>query len=349
MTEQKKMDAQQTARVAPDAYEAFDMADDEQIIAELAGRVVPTYLYQVRDVDGKLVTGLSVAGVNAVCREMGRRREAIRVKASTVQLTLDPTDPEYVIAVIEAERVRVNDDGVEVRLDTTVGVKRQSIMAEPRGKNKRRDKDQFSAEKAISKASRNAKRGLIPESVALQLIQAWLEKNGDAARQLGDTEATPPRTRRSRRRTRVKPLQQPEGGSPQAETKAEPEAEPKAGPKAGKKPESSELAADRQRLWAAMKSVEADEEKCRQMLKDLTGFDSASDMTLEQLKRATAIIGGVRGGQNELHCSGVPARWQITSKADGTTILPEGQSQEEASQAEPPQEEPPPSDDEPMF
>lgn len=178
-------------------FETFDLADEEQVIAELAGRVTDKFVYSFKQ-GGQDVTGLSYAGTNWAVREYAKQGEVIRVSPD-VHFKSDPSDPDYVIVIVSAQRFMVNKEtGQEIGLDTRLGTCRQAKFMKKRKFNdsgevigEERVEDGFFASKATSKASRNAMQALIPTDIVKKLIQKAIEsKNGKAVQPRGDAKAS---------------------------------------------------------------------------------------------------------------------------------------------------------------
>ncbi|SRR5579871_2051299 len=170
-----------------DLYESFELADEQQIIAEISGRVTDKYVYElkgVKDQSGNPVNGLSYAGTNWACREYAKQGEVIRIVDKDFRS--DPTNDQYIIVVVTAQRFSVHPEtGKEIALDSTIGIKRQwRMMKKKRYVDGQEDgydivEDPFFWEKACSKAIRNAKQGLIPVDIVKKLIsEALNKKNG---------------------------------------------------------------------------------------------------------------------------------------------------------------------------
>ena len=152
-----------------DPFTVMDKLDDEAIVAELQGQIVDTLAYQFEK-DGQTVTGLSKAGVDAVCREMAKQGEVIR----ELELNVLDTGEDYV-AHVKAGRyiIQINQqtgESREVLLDTVFGVKRQPKKYD-NGKT-----NPFAYEQAVSKASRNAKMRLLREDLKQATIQLAQEQ-----------------------------------------------------------------------------------------------------------------------------------------------------------------------------
>ena len=118
-----------------DPFTAMDKLDDEAIVAELQGQIVDTLAYQFEK-DGQTVTGLSKAGVDAVCREMAKQGEVIR----ELELNVLDTGEDYV-AHVKAGRhiIQINQqtgESREVLLDTVFGLSLIHIFNPSQGKIK---------------------------------------------------------------------------------------------------------------------------------------------------------------------------------------------------------------------
>jgi len=169
---------------------ASELADDEMIERELMGEVLPYYIYQFcesgckpADVEAgkcshKKTVGMTVKGVNEVVRNLNKKKD------SGVTIRINPTHMKIEHNVDE-EGVK----GVQVSVyaeNLVDGNSAWGIKFEPYNKLKRDGssyKNEFAAEKALSKAERNAKRKLIPETMALKMIQLML-KNPEGVRAL---------------------------------------------------------------------------------------------------------------------------------------------------------------------
>lgn len=315
--------------VAPDheMFEQFDLADEQQIIAEMSGRVTDKFVYTFKQ-NGQNVDGLSYSGTNWACREYAKQGEVIRIVDKS--FTVDETNPEYVIVTVIAQRYAVNrETGKEVALDNTIGVKRQWRMM----KKKKYDEggreagyeiveDPFFWEKATSKAIRNAKQGLIPVDIVKELIkQALAKKNGQEIQ----PRTTPGKQQGGGRAQTQRPQQQastppPSGGAQEtappppssASGTPQPPANPQTGPAAGpppappagssppppaggaaKPPASRDVT--NQKFEAALKAAlqTQDGDKAREVLKTLTGFAKISEMPDDTLKSVGNLLNGV--------------------------------------------------------
>jgi len=335
--------------VAPDheIFEQLDLADEQQIIAEMSGRVTDKFVYTFKQ-NGQNVDGLSYSGTNWACREYAKQGEVIRIIEKS--FTVDPTNEEYVLVTVVAQRFAVNrETGKEISLDNTIGIKRQWRMM----KKKKYDEagreagyeiveDPFFWEKATSKAIRNAKQGLIPVDIVKELIkQALAKKNGQEfqprgpqGKQQGGGRAQQPQ----------KPQQQastppPSGGAsetappppPPATGTPQPPANPQTGPAAGPPPAppagtsapppsggAAKPSRDvtNQKFETVLKQAfqTQDSDKAREGLKVLTGFSKISEMPDDTLKAVGNLLNGVLKKANRIEKN------KILAGADGKVL-----------------------------
>jgi len=155
---------------------ASEFADDEAIEAELMGKAMDSFVYSFPQ-EGKTVTGLTVSGVNEMSRLLTKKKDSgikIRIVPDSIRIERD----------VEMEGIK----GVSVTLiaenmltgETGIGAK-----FEPYSKTGKKGKyaNTFALEKAVSKAERNAKRKLIPEKVAIEMIKKFVQQG--AVREIG--------------------------------------------------------------------------------------------------------------------------------------------------------------------
>ena len=156
-----------------DPFEAMEKLEDEILLQELRGQVIEPLVYEFVDPGGRSVIGLSKAGVDWVAGEMMMRGEVLR--EIDFQLILEPS---HVIAVVKVGRFTMNREWREVQLETAFGTRRQPRKKEIRvtDTETREEDDPFAIEIAMIKATRNAKRMLMPESFITRVIgMAWEE------------------------------------------------------------------------------------------------------------------------------------------------------------------------------
>lgn len=175
----KKRDIIVVSPVDPSArfVVASEMADDKLIEAELMGEVLPFYIYQFEQ-QGKKTVGLSVKGVNEVVRRLNRD------KKSGYNIRINPDHLK-----IEHNIDQAGDMGVQVSVyaenmldgNSAWGIKFEAYQKTGRNGKYKND---FAAEKALSKAERNAKRKLIPEPVVVKMIEKMLAADPNAVQQI---------------------------------------------------------------------------------------------------------------------------------------------------------------------
>ena len=158
------------ANINQEFFVASELADDNLIEQEMLGQAMEHYVYGFMQ-DGKPITGLSVAGVNEIARQLTRNPKSgckIRIIPDSLKVERD-----------------VNYDGqkgVEVRVmaenmvtgETGIGIKFEAYKKTGR---KGQYDNTFAVEKALSKAERNAKRKLMPEKVAVEMIKKFIAQN----------------------------------------------------------------------------------------------------------------------------------------------------------------------------
>jgi len=148
---------------------ASELADDEAIEQELLGKAMESYVYSFPQ-EGKTVTGLTVSGVNEISRLLTKKSNSgIKIRIVPDSINIDTK------AEMEGEK------GISVTLiaenmltgETAIGAKFEPYMKKGR---KGPYKNTFSLEKAVSKAERNAKRKLIPEKAAIEMINKFVKQ-----------------------------------------------------------------------------------------------------------------------------------------------------------------------------
>lgn len=132
--------------------------DEEQIMRELLGEVMRTYVYRFR-VGDREVVNVSYAGI----KEAARRRGNIHV----MRVELDESkDGSAYIAKAEV-------------FDLQNNFKVWGVASQPKRMTLRSGEqvdDPFALQKAASKAIRNGLRACIPEKLLAELIRTWLER-----------------------------------------------------------------------------------------------------------------------------------------------------------------------------
>lgn len=155
---------------------ASELADDSIIEQELAGKVLPYYVYRFNQ-EGKEVVGMTVKGVNEVVRRLNKNPKS----GSKIHI-----NPQY---ITKEEVEREGEKGIEVSVfaeDLISGNSGWGIKFEPYFKQGRngRYKNTFAIEKALSKAERNAKRKLISEDAAIAMIDKLIKENPNNVKQI---------------------------------------------------------------------------------------------------------------------------------------------------------------------
>ena len=178
---------------------ASELADDSMIESELMGEVLPFFIYQFCEgrpackseqlaagqCTHKKTTGMSVKGVNEVVRRLNRD------KKSGYNIRLHPDHMR-----IERDVEQDGEKGVSVTVyaeNMLDGNSAWGTKFEPYKKTGKNGKyaNTFATEKALSKAERNAKRKLIPETAAAKMI----EKMVSGGHEVGFLDAPKPQAK----------------------------------------------------------------------------------------------------------------------------------------------------------
>lgn len=287
-----------------EAYTAMDIADDVAIIADMEGgkKEFEALVYRFKNKRGQEVTDLSKEGVDWASREFAKKGEAIRIEGEP-KMFIDPSNPDYVIAVAKAQRwtVRVhNDKVVEVPLDNQIGVKRQPVFLELR--NGERIPDDFYAEKAMSKAVRNAKKSLLPKSFIKEVIERAIK--GEHVRDIKGSQSSQTQKKETGGR------QHPAAGKEHEK------------PKPDEKTQTQDLNAKRQRVVAGLRKVlHLSDEAVPKVYKDLTGEESLK-MASEAL--VDSLIVALEEVHREVNVveTGPDGKVRILKKADKSPVFP---------------------------
>ena len=128
----------------------MERKDEAQILSELQGVFLDKFVYSFKQ-GQNTVTGISWAGIKEIAYRIGEIDTNIE--------KFEETEDAYVFIV------RATNKGVGSRL----GVSNQSKMQNGRV-------DQFALQKALSKAQRNAIRGVIPEATIQQYLDTFLKQ-----------------------------------------------------------------------------------------------------------------------------------------------------------------------------
>lgn len=153
---QQKQD--QMLETKNEAYDLINKNDDEQVLQELRGGFIDEYVYSFPTSQGK-VTGLSWAGVKEVARQMGN--------ISIEDLQVNEKDDSFQV------KAKAKDISRNV---TMFGVTEQSKKITT--KTGEQIPDMHALSKCVSRAQRNAIRGLIPETFIKQMITQYQNNGG---------------------------------------------------------------------------------------------------------------------------------------------------------------------------
>jgi len=157
----------------------IERRDDNQILTSLAGEAIKEYAYRFTDSKGRLITGLSWAGI----------KEITQLRGNMVVQDVDIQDTDDYIRVV----VRATD------LDRNISV--FGGCHQPKKMRVKVEKglyelvpDDFCFQKAISKAQRNAFKNLLPTTLLTKMMEAYLGKKPAAERERepGGSVTTPP-------------------------------------------------------------------------------------------------------------------------------------------------------------
>jgi hypothetical protein len=133
-------------------FELMEQKDEQQILAELQGAYLDKFVYSFKQ-GGQEVVGISWAGIKEIAYRIG--------EIDTVIEKYEETDEAYIFIV------KATHKGVGSRL----GVSQQ---AKHYGNGK---PDPFALQKALSKAQRNAIRGVIPEATLEQYLTQFRKQD----------------------------------------------------------------------------------------------------------------------------------------------------------------------------
>lgn len=151
-------------RYDDDAPEELQRLDEEQIVAELSGRLVENSFYQVerynpRTKQKEVQNILSLAGIKTIAQKMG----CISVEPKDVIITETASDAYRVMVAVKDTKKNI----------TMTGVSEQSRKQSYGDTTK---PDPFALQKAYSKAVRNAIRWLLPEYVIQAAMDEWVRQ-----------------------------------------------------------------------------------------------------------------------------------------------------------------------------
>lgn len=155
---------QEEVEITP--YEAMDLADEEQIIDELEGKMTPedmkSFVYSFKDSSGREVTGLSWQGVKATWWEFNSRDLTQMTITDKVKITQGDGYIDVAVYAFDEKR-NIGSWGM---------ARGYTDMKTSSGKIR----DRFASAKAMSKAQRNALRHLFPSELVAKMIKEWIDK-----------------------------------------------------------------------------------------------------------------------------------------------------------------------------
>ncbi len=146
---------------------ASELADDQAIEGELLGKAMEHYVYSFNQKD-KTVTGLTVAGVNEISRQLTRKNNSgikIRIVPDSIKIdtNAEMESQKGISVILLAENMLSGETAIGAKFEPFKKRGLKGLYA-----------NTFALEKAVSKAERNAKRKLIPEKVAIEMIKKFV-------------------------------------------------------------------------------------------------------------------------------------------------------------------------------
>jgi hypothetical protein len=112
-----------------DPFQLMDRLDEEALRRELDGVGTTDLVYVVKE-GGQEVVGLSKTGVDECCMALVSQGQVIREEDLQYEVIGEGEDREALFKV-KAARFAVSPEGLEVRLDQVIGVKRQPLYYDP--------------------------------------------------------------------------------------------------------------------------------------------------------------------------------------------------------------------------
>jgi len=318
----------------PVDFMAIEWADENQVIEDLRGRVLETYVYEVKRWNHKTKRNeidheLSLAGINAACRALAKKGEVIRIL--DIQFDSDNQNPEYILVRAQAKRFKILGDGTEVGLDSEWGVKwqwrnmKKKIWENGRIVGEEVVSDPFFFEKATSKASRNAKKKLIPESAIKVMIKLALKEGKVGKVENGDGGKS--------------------GGNEKASKKGE---KAKATPQTKK---ASSIETLKQELFAAMKKISGDPATQKAIWQNVSGKNAMNDASESLLKSIKEALQSTGDGKPFELVKDEAQVYTIVDRENGHVLWPNNykqpETQTQSGQGSSGQSKPDP--DKPMF
>jgi len=163
-------------------FSLMDNYDDKAITAQLQQKdVLEKFVYRFTDSRGKQVTDLSKVGIDGIVLMMEREGMVIR----DIDMPDIKDNPDHYLVTVKAGRYAIDGQGHEQLLTTSFGNKKQKkkmqiyetkwdaqAQKKKRTGNKIWVDNEFAFEQALMKASRNAKKRLMPHTLIAKVIAA---------------------------------------------------------------------------------------------------------------------------------------------------------------------------------
>jgi hypothetical protein len=153
-----------------EVFRVMDQADEEMVLAELEGRAeaLDHYVYSFVDRSGKTISGLSLSGTREAAR-------ALALASLTNTSMIQPTMPDPPTVIQETkEFIRVQCTALDQRTGFRWhGFVEESKIYLDRETGEPKEKA-FTFVIAMSKAQRNALRGMLPEHWIIKMIERFI-------------------------------------------------------------------------------------------------------------------------------------------------------------------------------
>jgi hypothetical protein len=156
-----------TVQPYPETLQLFDREDDAAVIAKLEGQVVEEYVYSFSQPNGT-VYGIGINGAEACKRELAMTGEII--EEDDVKIESETLEEARFQAKCSRWAVR-KTDGLRIRLDSAIGLKRQPKFTTRRNGSQEANPHWY--EQGGSKATRNAILHLTPKTIQRRIIATY--------------------------------------------------------------------------------------------------------------------------------------------------------------------------------
>jgi hypothetical protein len=159
-------------------YELMERLDEKQIVAEAAGEMSESWVYSFPQ-DGKMIMGLSYVGVKEAVRQLNAKGlTSIKISEQAPPVTQRVSEGHDLYVEEAGDGYFVQAYGKDEKHNGGLwGAKFEPIYKQ-RSSKKGGGKycNIFALEHALSKAQRNAMRGLIPENLFVKILKEFIEK-----------------------------------------------------------------------------------------------------------------------------------------------------------------------------